>query len=86
MGRYINKKTNSGTLGYRAVRRSRPTGATCNQPRGNALGISKTLCIFYLLQDDGLLILQRSECKSYIAHGIGCKMGATLNYEKKKVP
>ena len=49
MGRYINKKTNSG-----------------------ALGISKTLCIFYLLQDDGLLILQRSGCKPYIAHGIGC--------------
>ena len=33
MGRYINKKTNSGALGYRAVRRSRPAGATCDQPR-----------------------------------------------------
>ena len=40
----------------------------------------------YSLQDLGLLILQRSGCKPYMEHGIGCKMGATLKCEKKKSP
>jgi hypothetical protein len=45
-----------------------------------------TLCKDYLLQDYGLLILQRSGCKPYMGHEIGCKMGATLKCEKKKSP